>query len=300
MRAYTATRPRGLAPWRPQARTMALVDEVKAVLDEYEAHLPMTARQVFYRLVGAHSYDKTEAGYERLLNVLNRGRRAGFFAFDAIRDDGTTVATPGGFDGPPHFWRAVRTTAAAYTRDRLAGQAAAVEVWVEAAGMVPQVARVAHRYGVPVSSSGGFDSTTAKWEAASRFVAQGRPTIVLHVGDHDASGCAVFDSAADDLARFVADLGHPGIVSFVRVAVTPDQIEAYNLPGAPPKTTDRRGGWEGATVQAEALAPDQLAGEVREAIESVLDLDVIDEVMMVEAAERDALVLAAALAEERS
>ncbi len=44
------TRVRGLAPWSPQTGTRELLDRVRAVLIEYEAHLPLTIRQVFYRL----------------------------------------------------------------------------------------------------------------------------------------------------------------------------------------------------------------------------------------------------------
>ena len=70
------TRPRGFVDWKPQAATLALLDQVQGVLDEYADYLPLTVRQVFYRLVGAHGYDKTEKAYERLCEALNRARRA--------------------------------------------------------------------------------------------------------------------------------------------------------------------------------------------------------------------------------
>ncbi|MBA2625340.1 MAG: hypothetical protein H0U89_07030 [Acidimicrobiia bacterium] len=267
-----------------------LLDAVLGVLDEYADHLPLTARQVYYRLVGTIGYDKTEAGYERLLNVLNRARRAELVPFDAIRDDGTTAVIPGGFYGKPNFWSVVRLTARRYRRVRLEGQPVALEVWVEAAGMVPQIARVANPYGVPVYSSGGFDSTTAKYEAAQRIIANSEPTVVLHVGDHDPSGCAVFDSAADDVATMVADLARSASVEFVRVAVTPEQIVRYGLPEAPAKAADKRGTWQGGTVQAEALAPGDLAAEVRQAVESRLDLDVLRNLEDEERTERDQLL----------
>jgi hypothetical protein len=57
---------RGFAPWSPQAATLELLEQVRAVLDEYENYLPLTIRQIFYRLVGAHNYDKTEQAYDRL------------------------------------------------------------------------------------------------------------------------------------------------------------------------------------------------------------------------------------------
>ena len=70
--------------WRPRAKSLALLDQVNAVLREYIEHLPLTIRQIFYRLVGAYAYDKTEQAYDRLGEMLNRARRAGFVRFGAI------------------------------------------------------------------------------------------------------------------------------------------------------------------------------------------------------------------------
>jgi len=71
------TRPKGYAPWRPSPETAALVEDVKDVLEDYRAHLPLTIRQVFYRLVAAYDYPKDERAYERLGYALGRARRAG-------------------------------------------------------------------------------------------------------------------------------------------------------------------------------------------------------------------------------
>ena len=56
----TKTRPRGFVPWSPRSGTVALLEQVRSVLGEYQDYLPLTNRQVFYRLVGAHGYEKTE------------------------------------------------------------------------------------------------------------------------------------------------------------------------------------------------------------------------------------------------
>jgi hypothetical protein len=282
---YTCTRVRGLAPWAPRAKTLVLLGQIDAVLVEYAEHLPLTARQVFYRLVAEHLYPKDQAGYERLCETLVRARRARRVPFTAIRDDGVRSEVPSYFSGTAGFWRAVRYTADTYRLDRLEGQPRALELWCEAAGMLPQLARVAEPYGVPVYSSGGFDSLTAKHDAAERML--DRPTTVLHVGDHDPSGVALYDCAADDIAAMVRDLGgDPGNVRFVRVAVVPEQIGRFALPEATAKTDDKRGGWQGGTVQAEALSPSVLAAEVRTAIEAELDLELLERVKGREAAER--------------
>ena len=60
-------RPRGfITGWTPRPDTCALLDQVRAILREYDAHLPLTLRQIFYRLVGVHDYEKTERAYDRL------------------------------------------------------------------------------------------------------------------------------------------------------------------------------------------------------------------------------------------
>ncbi|WBB60993.1 hypothetical protein O7599_00030 [Streptomyces sp. WMMC500] len=61
-RAYTRTRVRGFAPWSPRPATQRLIEQTRAVLAEYRDFLPMTARQVFYRLVGAHGFPKGGTG----------------------------------------------------------------------------------------------------------------------------------------------------------------------------------------------------------------------------------------------
>ena len=79
----TTTRVRCFASWRPIARTQALLGTVKDILTEYAAYLPLTIRQMFYRLVGVCDYPKTERAYKNLAEMLNRARRAHLVDFDA-------------------------------------------------------------------------------------------------------------------------------------------------------------------------------------------------------------------------
>ena len=43
----TTTRPRGFPPGTRTPESRALVEKVRAVLDEYGAYLPLTVRQIF-------------------------------------------------------------------------------------------------------------------------------------------------------------------------------------------------------------------------------------------------------------
>ncbi len=53
-------RAKGFAAWRPQRRTEPLLLDIEAVLVEYREYLPLTVRQVFYRLV-SKGYPKSES-----------------------------------------------------------------------------------------------------------------------------------------------------------------------------------------------------------------------------------------------
>jgi hypothetical protein len=83
-------RVKGFAPWNPQKKTEALLADIEEVLEEYRAYLPLTVRQVFYRLV-AKGYPKTESFYKDSVDdFCTRARRSGRIPFSAIRDDGVS------------------------------------------------------------------------------------------------------------------------------------------------------------------------------------------------------------------
>jgi hypothetical protein len=212
---WIRTRARGFTPWNPQAKTLQLLDQVGAVLGEYEDYLPLTIRQIFYRLVGVHSFEKTEQAYERLCETLNRARRARLIPMAAIRDDGGTVLAPENvWRDADHFLNAVRGWAARVRLDRTIGQDTRLVVMCEAAGMAPQLARVADPFGVATMSGGGFDSLTDKYKFAAALARHDRPTEVLHMGDHDPSGVNMFLAFLEDVEAFTRDLG--GRATFTR------------------------------------------------------------------------------------
>jgi hypothetical protein len=291
-REYTSTRVRGFAPWNPRQDTLAVVSRVQDILRRYSAQLPLTNRQIFYILVGSpEGYPKTEQAYGRLCEYLNRARRAGMIRFSAIRDDGTQSQGFEGWDSPQQWFSAIRGSAARYIHDLTDGQPYHTELWVEAGGMVPQAAAVAGDYGIVTYSAGGFNGLTDKYETASRLANTDEPCIVLHCGDYDPSGLSILDSLAQDVEAFCSGMGKDDI-EFRRVIVTPEQIARYGLPSAPQKGTDNRGAWMAETVQAEALPPDVLAAEIREAIESIIDTDALEAARQLGLTERAEIVAA--------
>lgn len=292
-------RPKGYAAWRPQKKTTRLIMQVKEVLEEYRDYLPLTARQIFYRLVGTKGYPKTEAAYKKLCEHLVRARRAKMIPFDDIRDDGISLMAHAHYVDENAFYKHVHDEGKAYKRDKLARQGLDIRVYCEAAGMMPQLERVCEPYSVPVYSCSGFDSLSGKYELKEStwraFAYQGRRTVVLHLGDHDPSGESIFnDGLVRDIHAFLAeDVSHKDprdVADFERVALIEEHVERYSLETEPPKATDSRtANWKGAATgacQLEALPPDKLAELLEAAITRRLDMRVYKEDLKAEEEER--------------
>ena len=291
------TRPKGYAEWNPKPGVLVVLDQVREIIAEYRGYGPMTVRQIFYRLVGEYGFEKTEKAYKRLCEYMVRARRARVVPFYAIRDDGTESAGGGGWEGISDFWEAMRYDADHYTLDHQQDQPQEIEVWCEAAGMVPMLARMVSDWDIPVHSTGGFSSVTVTHETADRIVRQDRPTVMLHIGDYDPSGESIFTSMAQDIGAFVADdtgeewhedTGEvPGIFEPVRVALTREQVARFRLPTAPPKASDSRSrSWRGSTTQAEAMPPDLLRDVIREAVGEYIDPDALTATLRAEAQDK--------------
>jgi len=277
-------RVKGYAEWNPHKKTRVIMAQVKEILAEYYDELPLTARQIFYRLVGKYGYPKSENAAESLNNWLVRARRSRMIPFDSIRDDGASVMKGRFYSSEEDFFGYVQEEANGYERDKLANQHRDIRVYCEAAGMMPQLARVTHRYSVPVYSCSGFDSLTAKYDLAEAIAQahtyRGRQTVILHLGDMDPSGETIFDAIRDDVYGFLeVDVPHKrgeDIAIFERVALTEELVEEYNLPTDPAKESSHSAGWGGRRAcQLEALAPNVLANILGMAIEGHMDQDIL-------------------------
>lgn len=126
---------------------------------------------------------------------------------------------------------------------------------------------------VPFFSCRGYTSQSEMWAASQRlteYAKNGQDPIILHFGDHDPSGIDMTRDIRNRLAIFMAD------VDLTRLALNMDQVEEYEPPPNPAKTTDSRykayireyghESWE-----LDALEPNVLAALVRDAVMEHLD-----------------------------
>jgi len=261
------TRPRGNAPYSPREDALQIITAIKATLNLYQQQLPLSMRQIYYRLVSDGLLDKTESDYSKLCNISNRARRAELLNWSDIRDDGFIERVPAITADINDFKQTCINYAETLTVDRQQGQDRRLVLWCETAGMVPQLVSIAEPYGIPVYSSGGFDGVSQKQRLGVSFANQG-PITVLHIGDLDPSGEHMYSSLQEDITAFCNDAG--GDITFARIAVTREQVTEYALPTAPPKKTDNRS-FTGLTTQCEALKPNDLAQIVTDEIQARMD-----------------------------
>jgi hypothetical protein len=224
---------------------------------------PVTLRQLFYRLVAAGLLPNTQAAYKTLSAKTAEARRAGWFP--RLLDRGRMIHRFTSFASDTQARAWLRRI---YRRDRTQGQPWALYLGVEKAGIVEQLTDWFGDLGVPVLALGGYSSQSYVQDVADDVASQGRPAVLLYAGDHDPSG--------EDIDRdFLARSGCFAQVE--RVALTAAQVEAYQLPPQPGKTTDSRAAGflarHGRLVQVEldALAPDDLQGLYQAAIDRYWD-----------------------------
>jgi hypothetical protein len=257
----------------------AITRQAAEIVQSYDTSV--TLRQLYYRLVAAGVLPNTINSYKSLSDRTTRAREQGWFP-DLI-DRGRKIHRYQTFRGPT---QARDWLARIYRRDRTEGQPYGLYLGVEKAGMVIQLEDWFGDLGVPILALGGYASHTFKDDVAADVYRVDRPAVLLYAGDHDPSG--------EDIDRdFVAKTACWAKV--LRVALTAEQVDAYDLPPMPGKETDTRAASfiarHGHLVQVEldALDPDDLRQLYQAALDEFWDVSAFEAALDREATDIEAL-----------
>ncbi len=257
----------------------------EAIYNALAADNPMTCRQCFYALTVTGMIEKTEPIYKgTVIRLLTQMRRNGVIPYAWISDNTRWMRKPQTYRG---LGEMLRQTARFYRRNLWADADCYVEVWCEKDALAGVIMEETETYDVPLMVSKGFSSDTYLQSAAEAIQAEDKPAHIFQFGDHDPSGILIAQQVEKGLRRHAPNAE----IHFERVAVTPSQIEQWSLPSRP---TKRKGnnhakGFEGDSVELDAIAAQQLRTLVRDCIERHVDLHQLDVLKVAEQSERQFL-----------
>jgi hypothetical protein len=245
---------------------------------------PMTVRQVFYQATVHGLVPKTEQGYAMVKTDLTWLRRNGEMPYDWLADNTRWQRKPVTYNGIEH---ALEECANFYRKALWTHADCYVEVWIEKDALSGVVYPITDRYDVPLMVARGYASLSFLHGAAEYIASLDVPTHIYHFGDYDPSGV----NAGEKIEETLRELAPDADITFERIAVTPEQIRAWNLPTRPTKQSDSRAKRFGdaESVELDAIEPGRLRALVEAAIERHLPPDQLEVLEAAEESERAVL-----------
>lgn len=269
---------------KPQAKTLALFEQILAVMADYER---MTVRQLFYQMTSRGHIEKTERAYNRVADATVKMRRTRLLGYGRIVDGGRVRRRLPGWDSIGDM---LGDAGRAFRLDHWAHQPELVEIWCEKDALGGVITPVTDRYGVTFVALKGFGSLSIAYESGQELRRVGKPVNVYYYGDHDPSGWAVSQAIEGELRDHLGDL-----LRFARVGLNPEQIARHRLQTRPPKPQDTRNAaflaafGSADCVELDALPPDALTAWVERDIRRHIDPDAWARVERAERAQRASL-----------
>jgi len=260
-----------------------MVELHKALFGIVEPMNPMTTRQVFYQAEVRGQVKKSEAGYNKVQIALVKMRRLGALPYSWITDNTRWQRKPRTYS---NIQEALKDTCKFYRKSLWDNAGCYVEVWLEKDALAGVVMPVTSEYDVPLMASRGYASLSFLAGAAEYIRSLDVPIFIYHFGDFDPSGV----DAGRKIESTLRELAPDATLFFQRVAVTPEQIVAWNLPTRPTKQTDTRAKrFGGISVELDAIEPNMLRALVRECIERHLSKAELAVLQEAEDSERELL-----------
>jgi hypothetical protein len=262
------------------------LDLIDAMFDIAKATRPITGRGVGYKLFTRDRIPSMATKeMQRVYRLLKQAREQKIIPWSWIVDEGRDDEGVPSWDNPADFARSV---SGQYRRDFWKLQPVRCVVWSEKGTVRGLLGPVLDAFGVRFRVLHGFSSATVVHEIAEDD--DGRPLIILYVGDWDPSG--LYMSECDLPERLKKYHGHH--VKVRRIALVQRQLARLPSFPATDKKKDPRYKWFVANHgkrcwEVDALDPNVLRACVKKAIKSLIEPVAWRRCEIVNAAERDSL-----------
>jgi hypothetical protein len=273
-----------------QRRSLEMIEQANLIINEYAAQdFTLTLRQLFYQFVARGLIKNTLNRYSALGWAISNGRDAGLIDWDAIEDRSREYRNIATWESPGEW---LTETVCQYHENLWRNQPRHIELWVEKDALSGVFERVRYDYRLPFLAHRGNASTTIIREAGERLRRElrlGRKPLILHFTDHDPTGLDMRRDVEERLERYAREPIEVRVLGLTR-----EQVDQYDPPANPAKTTDpryaayiREHGTE--SWELDALSPEVLDQLARDAIEAELDHDAWAEALEFERDNRDKL-----------
>jgi len=212
-----------------------IISMVKDIMNSYP-DMDFSVRQIFYKLVANYGYPNERQAYKRLITILTKAREEGLIDADRICD----FSRPEYYNNPPYktldeyLQEKIKLIIEDFDLDRWENQPFYVEVWIEKEALSRVILPICKKYRVNLIVKKGYSSYTQVYRAGKRFP-DGKPAIVLYLGDHDPSGLHIEAKLYQRLTQILLKEGKIIPLAVKRVALTYYQILSYGLPPSPLK-----------------------------------------------------------------
>lgn len=247
---------------------------------------PQSVRHVFYRMTDPRlqePVEKSDRGYRHVQDRCVKLRRSGGIPYGWIADMSRRGYYVDTFHGAGDFLRRMRGL---YRADLWRDAPLRCEVWVESRSIASVLIDDCDELAVSLFPCGGFSSLSFVHSAAEEHNERddGRPLIVLYVGDYDPAGVLIDLALEREMRRHLK----PSIdLIFNRLGINAEQIECHDLPTKPRKGSDRRSLHVAETVEAEAMPANILRRILRDRIEDMLPEGALAAAKVAEQSERE-------------
>lgn len=292
-----------------------VIERANQICAEYqEKGMTLTLRQIYYQFVSRGLMPNRQTEYDRLGSILNDARMAGRMDWDFMVDRTRNLVRMPHWKSPAELIKRAAEDEHTFHTDLWRGQHERVMVFVEKDAAIGVVESVCEANDVPYFSCRGYTSLSEVWSMAQRiryFIECGDRVTILHIGDHDPSGVDMSRDLDERIRTIVvrdwlltwgAAIPRPATVGKVkqsmcermraegglisddqspwrlkRIALNYDQIQRYQPPPNPVKTTDARHrrytedtgldeSWE-----LDALDPEVLQNLIQDEIDDIRD-----------------------------
>ncbi len=260
---------------------------VLSVLDARRSFWPLSDRQIHYGLLNDpplkhaskpdSTYRNDQKSYKSLVDLLTRARLKESIPFEAIEDPTRPMVTwkvwP---ETGAYLRREIDEFGKGYWRDLLQSQPNHIEIIGEKNTVGSTIRPIAEKYCIPYTLGRGYCSLRPRYDMAQRYHRSGKDKLILlFLSDFDPEG----EDIAHSFARSMRDDFGIENIHPIKVALTSEQVERFDLPPImSAKTSSSR--YEGFVEQhgetvheLEAVAPETLQTLLRDAIDSVIDIE---------------------------